>query len=153
MPPRRPRLSDVLREALNYFTQRGYRNETELQDWLLRLRAALDLELPTDTATRKELGAVLETIFKREVNSGGVQRRVPGVSRYTLERIAPSLRAELDRRIYAAVDLIKLNKQAATQKTLQRFSGWVTSVPPGGSTGNVREVASEILKPSRQEKF
>lgn len=153
MPPRRPRLRDVLREALNYFAQRGYRNETELQDWLLRLRAALDLELPTDTATRKELGAVLETIFKREVNSGGVQRRVPGVSRYTLERIAPSLRAELDRRIYAAVDLIKLNKQAATQKTLQRFSGWVTSIPPGGSTGNVREVATEILKPSRQEKF
>ena len=54
----------------------------------------------------------------------------------------------------AGVDLIKLNRQAAVAKTLQRFSGWVTSVPKGGAaTAKPREVAKQILKPTKQVRY
>ena len=120
MLPRPPktRFRTILLEALNHFAEHGYTSELDLHEWLLRLHAALERELPTDTQTRKELSAALDAVFKRDVVRGGVQKRVPGVSRYTLDRIAPSLRAELDRRIFAGVELIKLNKKAATEKTL-----------------------------------
>ena len=35
----------------------------------------------------------------------------------------------MDRRILASADLIKLNRTAAINKTVQRFSGWATSIP------------------------
>ena len=145
----------LLLEALKQFSERGYTSESELQQWLTRLHAALEFELPSDAETRKELAQALEVIFKRDVIRGGVQKRVEGVSRYTLDRIAPSLRAELDRRIFAGIDLIVLNKEAATQKTLQRFAGWVSSVPRGLGIPepNTRSVASDILKPIAQLKY
>lgn len=149
-----PSFRSLLLEALRYFAETGYTSEAALQDWLIRLHAALDREMPTDAATRKALDVALSQVFNRDVQRGGVQKRVPGVTRYTLDRVAPSLRAELDRRIFAGVDLIRLNKRAATQKTLQRFSGWVSSVPAGGiAKPDLREVATDILKPSKQVRF
>jgi hypothetical protein len=140
-------------DALRYFAESGYQSEGDLQGWLMRLHTALERELPTDRYFKTQLGAALGRVFNREVKSG-IMKRVPGVTRYTIDRIAPHLRAELDRRIFAGVDLIRLNKAAATQKTLQRFSGWVSSVPAHGSPAtNFREVTREIIKPVQQVKF
>jgi hypothetical protein len=122
----------------------------------MRLHTALEYELPTDEETRKQISAALDSVFRREVTNGGVVKRVPGVSRYTIDRVAPELRAELDRRIFAGVDLIKLNRASAVQKTLQRFSGWTSSVGPAGSFVKPRELraaASEIAKPIAQLKY
>ncbi|MHB8406228.1 MAG: structural protein [Gammaproteobacteria bacterium] len=149
-----PRFRSLLLEALKEFQDRGQWSEGELQSWLLRLHAALELDLPADDQIRRDLSTWLGKVFHRDVYGRGIAKRVPGVSRYTLSRIAPSLRAELDRRIFAGVDLIKLNKRAATQKTLQRFSGWVTSQPTGGlPPRNIREVAAEIAKPAAQVRY
>jgi hypothetical protein len=149
-----PRFNALLLEALREFATTGYVNEAALQDWLIRLHTALDYELPTDLALRKQLSDVLAKIYQREVTRGGTQKRVPGVTRYTLDRVAPQLRAELDRRIFAGADLIKLNKAAAKQKTLQRFSGWVTSQPRGGTAKpDVRAAAKDIGKSVATLKF
>jgi hypothetical protein len=149
-----PDFRALLLEALRFFAVRGYSNETDLAQWLTRLHIAMERELPTDAATRKELAGALERIFTREVVRGGVVQRVPGASRYTIDRVAPALRAELDRRIFAGAYLIRLNKRAAVEKTLQRFSGWVTSVPASGSNiTNLREVATDIGKATKQLKF
>jgi hypothetical protein len=145
---------ELLLSALKHFAARGYTNEVDLQQWLIKLHVALEHEIPADANTRKELAGVLDRIFTRDVVLGGVQRRVPGVARYTIDRVAPRLRAELDRRIFAGADLIRLNRRATIDKTLQRFSGWVTSVPSGGSNvTNLREVASDIGKATKQLKF
>ena len=40
-----------------------------------------------------------------------------------------------------ATSLIKLNRERAVQETLQRFAGWATSIPLGGS--NVVDKADE----------
>ena len=149
-----PNFRALLLQALKEFALHGYRNETHLQEWLMRLHAALERELPADAWVRTQLAGVLDRIFRRDVVNGAVMKRVPGITRYTLDRISPSLRAELDRRIFAGIDLIRLNKRAATQKTLQRFAGWVSSVPRFGSaTTDLRAVASEMAKPVAQVKY
>lgn len=143
----------LLLEGVRKFAEQGYSNTTELEDWLARLQEALDHALPTDEESRAMLARILGGIYARDVRSG-LAKRIPGIDRYTLDRIAPHLRAELDRRIYAGVDLIKLNRKAAVEKTLQRFAGWVSSVPPMGlAASNLREVAREIAKPAKQVKF
>lgn len=149
-----PRFTPLLMQALREFAERGYTSAADLQDWLRRLHMALERELPADEWTRKQLTYALSSIYNRDVVRGAVMKYVPGVSRYTLDRIQPSLRAELDRRIFAGVDLIRLNKRAATEKTLQRFSGWVSSVPKGGShETNLRDVATELAKPVKQVRY
>lgn len=151
-----PSFRSLLLEALREFAERGYRSEGDLHEWLMRLHHALEREMQTDAAIRKQIGNALDAIFHREVIRGGVQKRVPGVQRYTIDRVAPQLRAELDRRIYAGIDLIKLNRAAAVQKTLQRFAGWTTSVGPAGSfvkPRELREAANEIAKPVSQLRF
>jgi len=149
-----PRFRELLKEALKYFADAGFTSEADLEEWLLRLHRSLEAELPTDSEERRQITVILSAVFNRDVLHGGIAKKVPGISRYTLDRIAPSLRAELDRRIWASADLIKLNKAAATQKTLQRFSGWVTSVPRGGSaTTNIREAAGDVMKSVAQLKF
>jgi hypothetical protein len=148
-----PKFRTLLLEALRYFSDHGFTSATTLADYLLRLHRALEIELPTDAKTKADISGILGKVFDRELKTG-IAKRVPSVSRYTIDRVAPALRAELDRRIFASVDLIKLNKAAATQKTLQRFSGWVTSVPAGGmAKPDIRDVAQEILKPSKQVRF
>lgn len=149
-----PRFSAVLSEALRFFTRYGYRSETELQDWLGRVHLALAHEMPTNDFIRRRMNAVLGSIFTRKVTRGGVQQHVPGVQRFTLARIEPSLRLELDSRIFAGTELIRLNRDAAIQKTLQRFSGWVTSMPPQGyAKENLRDAAVQIAKPTRQARY
>ena len=61
--------------------------------------------------------------------------------------IKPKLRAELDRRILASARLIKLNRQASIERTLQRFAGWATSIPIGGTTHSKR---SDVMKAARR---
>jgi hypothetical protein len=70
------------------------------------------------------------------------------VARWMVERLRPQLRAELDQRIMASANLIKLNRREEMARTLGRFSGWATSIPKGGTTAaDRRAVKEEIRKP------
>lgn len=144
---------NLLSEGVRKFAEGGYSSEADLQDWLVRLHAALEREIPTDEESRADLKRILEAVYAREVG-GGLARKIPDIERYTLDRVAPHLRAELDRRIFAGADLIRLNKRAAVEKTLQRFAGWVSSVPPEGAIKpDVRGIVSDIGKSVAQLKF
>lgn len=55
------------------------------------------------------------------------------MQRFTIDKVKHKLRAELDRRIVTSANLIKLNRAQAIEKTLQRFEGWATSIPIGGT--------------------
>lgn len=143
----------LLIEGLRHFSQRGYRSEAELQEWIMRLHAALEREVPSDDESKQMLGRVLGRVFERDLKSG-IAKRVPGVSRYTLDRVAPNLRAELDRRIFAGADLIRLRKREAIDTTLARFSGWASSVPPAGTFDfSERAQSKRIAKDITQLKF
>ena len=128
----------LLMEGLRKFATEGYRSELELQEWVARLHLALEREIPSDEESNRMLATVLGSAYARELKSG-IFKRVPGVSQYMLDRVAPYLRAELDKRIFASADLIRLRKRAVIDTTLQRFSGWVSSVPPEGPSISARE--------------
>ncbi|MDE2103719.1 MAG: hypothetical protein KGL39_41160 [Patescibacteria group bacterium] len=103
-----------------------------------------------EDALRQALGA----IYRRLADQGAVLKRHPGVGRFTLERVKPELRRELDRRILASANLIRLNRTEAISNTLRRFEGWSTSIPKGGSEQvNRRKTKGEIGKPLQSLPF
>ncbi|WP_249206361.1 hypothetical protein [Burkholderia multivorans] len=67
---------------------------------------------------------------------------------------ARRLRPELDKRVRASVDLIKLNRERAVEQMLQRFAGWTSSIPDGGSRAIEKpEVREDIAKSVRQLRY
>lgn len=141
---------NLLSEAVSYFSVAGYTSEDDLQQWLHRLHAALEQDTMSDDEIRSMISQRLSSVHKREVDTRAI-KLVPGASRYTVDRISPDLRAELDQRIFASVNLIKLNRESVIDKTLQRFAGWVSSVPAGGSAetdkrGTVKAIGKSVAR-------
>ncbi|EJT9718020.1 hypothetical protein NM794_005086, partial [Escherichia coli] len=89
----------------------------------------------------------LRKTYDLQVSKAGALERHKGLSRFTLNYMEPKLRSELDRRILASADLIKLNRKKAIDTTLSRFSGWASSIPSAdsialtGIQGTMRETA------------
>lgn len=123
-------LYEVLTEAINHYVDRGWDSQDSLLDWSRKLRVAASREAPDDQIARKHL----TSIYSRLVIDGGALREQPadGPKKITLDKIKPDLRKELDRRIFASANLIKLNREQAIERTVQRFEGWVSSIPPDG---------------------
>ncbi|PRH37756.1 hypothetical protein [Burkholderia gladioli] len=145
---------DVLTEAIQDIAEHGYDDPGRLQEWLRRLRFAAMADIPTDSELRSRMQQAMDAVFHRTLSKTSTLRYHPGVPRFTIERISPSLRPELDRRVRASVDLIKLNRDRAIEQSLQRLAGWVSSVPAGGSRVVERaEVKEQIAKPIRQIKY
>lgn len=125
--------NDVLRAAIEDVVDNGYDDAERIALWMQRLREAGRRSFATEHALRRMLDDSLRAIYNRMVERGGAFRVHPGLSRYALINVKPRLRSELDRRIMASADLIKLNRDEAIEKTLRRFAGWSTSVPRGGT--------------------
>lgn len=123
-------LYEVLTEAINHYVDRGWDSQDSLLDWSRKLRVAASREAPDDQVAKKHL----TSIYSRLVIDGGALRDQPadGPKKITLDKIKPDLRKELDRRIFASANLIKLNREQAIERTVQRFEGWVSSIPPDG---------------------
>lgn len=124
---------EVLTEAVRDISAHGYDSAERVAMWAARIRQAAVASMISEVDLRRALAGSLKAIYGRLVDRAGILQQHPGVSRFTLQRVAPKLRNELDRRVMASAGLIKLNREAAIQKTMQRFSGWATSVPSGGS--------------------
>lgn len=145
---------EVLTEAVGDMTLHGYDNQSRLEYWVQRLREAAQADLPSPKVLEQRMKRAMETIYKRVTSKTALKRRHPQVSLFTLKQIEPQLRPELTKRILASTQLIKLNRQQAIEKTLQRFSGWATSIPEGGSKVVERaEVKADIEKPLKQQKY
>lgn len=150
-----------LREAIKFFLEHGYSSEESLIMWTERLRNATENKVDGDDLW-KYASRRLTAAYDLEVMREKALKRHPGISRFTLNYLEPRLRAELDRRIMASADLIKLNRTQAIDKTLQRFSGWATSIPPvsqmsaglsASSRAGVVETSQNIAKSARQIDF
>lgn len=147
-------LRQLLTEAVGEFVEFGYDRPARLSEWMRRLRAVARKDMPSPEALEKRTSMAMETYFRRSISYAAARKKHPGVSRFTLNQIKPSLRPELTRRIQASADLIKLNREQAIEKTLQRFAGWASSVPAGGSRAVDRaEVKQDIRKSIGQFSF
>lgn len=144
----------VVRDAILDFARHGYDSPVRLDTWLRAIERAGALAMRSPEEIRRETARTLENVYARQVERGQLMKRAPGVSRYTIDRLAPAMRQELDRRIAASADLIKLNRAQAMETTLRRFSGWATSVPPGGSRAVEKgEEAQHVRKALAQLEF
>ncbi|HBX2620498.1 TPA: hypothetical protein MHT91_26290 [Klebsiella pneumoniae] len=114
-------------EAVKFFLRNGYTSRQELEQWQAIIRQAAESE--TDDDYMSMVSDRLRKTYDLQVSKAGALERHKGLSRFTLNYMEPKLRSELDRRILASADLIKLNRTAAINKTVQRFSGWATSIP------------------------
>ncbi|EPJ3296507.1 hypothetical protein VNI85_22240 [Klebsiella variicola] len=117
----------TVREAVKFFLRNGYTSRQELEQWQAIIRQAAESE--TDDDYMSMVSDRLRKTYDLQVSKAGALERHKGLSRFTLNYMEPKLRRELDRRILASADLIKLNRTAAINKTVQRFSGWATSIP------------------------
>jgi hypothetical protein len=123
----------VVTAAVKDIAEYGYDSQERIDFWLGEIKAAAERDLVSEDVLRQAMTAHLRVLYDRMIERGGVMKRNPGVSRFTIEWLKPKLRNELDRRILTSANLIKLNREQAVAKTLQRFSGWATSIPAGGS--------------------
>jgi len=127
-----PTLWHVITDAVNFYLDNGFTNQADLTEWSRKIALAARRQLPPEEPVKKHL----ETIYKRLVVGGSVVNYVPadGPKKFTIDKLKPEFRAELDRRIFASANLIKLNREEAIERTLQRFQGWVSAIPPGGAS-------------------
>ncbi|MHB8816952.1 MAG: hypothetical protein ACYDAE_27325, partial [Steroidobacteraceae bacterium] len=123
----------ALTAAIEDLTEHGFDSQKRLEDWLERLRRAAIASLVPTHVLERNLKDVLERVYRRTVDGPKLIQVHPGISEYTLKQVKPKLRAELDRRIMASANLIRLNRSASIEQTLQRFAGWATSIPIGGT--------------------
>jgi hypothetical protein len=152
MPSRR--FDQVVTDAVNDIAEHGYTSQERVDFWLGEIaKAAKESSVP-NAALSEALDRTLRAIYQKLVERGGLVKRHPGVSRFTVERLRPQLQAELRRRVAASANLITLNREQSIAKTMQRFSGWATSVPKGGSAATSKaKVKVDVKKALRQLPF
>jgi len=138
--------AQTITDAVADFATFGYDSEERLERWLAEIRLAAERDLVPESVLEQGLRDTFGAVYRRQVEAGGLLR-THAVDRYTLERVKPHLRAELDRRILASAQLIRSNREQAIAETLRRFSGWATSIPVGGDEDLARRpVKSDIRK-------
>ncbi|HHH3543897.1 hypothetical protein Q5738_08990 [Citrobacter werkmanii] len=144
----------TVRDAVKFFLRNGYSSREELERWQSIIRQAAENETADDymaMVTRN-----LTKAYDLQIGRAKVLKRHPGISRFTINYLEPKLRTELDRRIFASADLIKINRKKAIDTTLSRFSGWASSIPSAdtialtGIQGTMRETAAHIQKTAEQ---
>jgi len=154
MATKAPTFYQEVSAAISHFQAFGFTSQAQLDQWVGRIRRAALLQLKPPAETERELKRVLGDRYKHLVTKAGILNSMPEVSRYTLEKVKPKLRKELDRRIMASANLISLNRQEAVSTTLRRFQGWATSIPVGGSRAVDKQAEKDaIRKPLSQMTF
>lgn len=135
----------VLSAAIDDMLLHGFDDIERVNAWTRKIRDAAEHSLIRPESLEQRLRDALSARYRKLVDEGEISRYHEGIDRFTLDRIKPALRGELDRRIAASANLIKLNRAESVEKTLRRFQGWSTSLPPGGISGETRaEVRTNV---------
>lgn len=137
---------EVITAAINDFIEHGFDSMERLEFWMKKIKEAAIRSLVPESVMQQMLQKRLGSQYAKWVKGEAILKMHKGVSRMTLRQLEPKLRAELDRRIMASAGLIKMNRESAIEKTLQRFSGWATSIPNGGSDAVERTQVKATLK-------
>lgn len=144
----------IITAAVADLTEFGFDSAKRVEIWTERIRKVAKASMVPTSTLERNLRQALTTNYTKLVTNGGVLKNHKGIPRYTLDKVKPELRAELDRRIMASASLIKLNRDRAVDHTLQRFVGWATSIPPEGVPAEKRqEIKATIAKSIKQLPF
>lgn len=136
---------DIVTDAVNDVMEHGY-SQKRLEYWLQRLEEAAELALVPQEELERTLQKTLSGVFMRATRQKHLLAVHKGIGEFTLRSIEPKLHGLLEERVRASADLITLNREQSVAKTLQRFAGWCSSVPAGGSTGDKVETRKAIRR-------
>jgi hypothetical protein len=138
---------ECLRAAIADFVDHGFDSQERLDFWLNELKIHAERFLANKVQRENALAMAFEAIYRRLISSRGILRYHPGVSAMTLQHVAPLFRAELERRIMVSADMIRVNRAQAISDTLERFRGWASSIPDGGTRAeDKRETRVKLAK-------
>jgi hypothetical protein len=73
----------------------------------------------------------LDSLFKKEIESGKFLKHHKGIQAFTVDRLQPDYRAMLDSMNRASIDLIVLERPNSIDVSTARFSSWLTGIPKG----------------------
>ena len=140
---------ETITAAIHYFEENGFESEDMLAYWSTEIRKAAGQTLLPEDVMVANLRKHLTKEYTKVITemSKPVSGRVRPKS-FTLANVSPKLRKELDRRIMASANLIKLNREEAISNTLRRFEGWATSIPVGGSDAIDKQDTKRNIKKS-----
>lgn len=130
---------ETVAAAIKDMAKHGYDSQERLEHWRRLIEKAAATAFVSMDEVERDIRKTMTLAYHRMVTKGGLLRRMPQIQAYTLQRLTPALQSELNRRIIASIDLIKINRPVAIAKTVQRFSGWATSIPEGGFPSDVRK--------------
>lgn len=136
---------EVLDAAFKDLSEHGFDSMKRLEGWLQKIDLAIKRTMVPEETVVRALKSSLGRVYFRALERG-LARRHPKLSAYTLASIKPKLRAELDRRILASTDLIRLNRRTSRIRALQRFAGWATSIPAGGNDTPSKDAEKAVRK-------
>lgn len=111
----------------------GFDSVQRLEYWTKIIREAATRSLTPEYMVEEQLNKFFGATYRKLVDQARILKHHPGVSRWTLDKVKPQLRAELDRRRMMSANLIKLNREKMIDQTNQRFTAWASSVPVGGT--------------------
>lgn len=136
----------TLREALDDIIENGADSAERILYWQEQLERAARAALLPESDMQQYLREALAAAYRSDVEKGGVIRRHPGLSKFTIERLKPKLRSELNKRVLMSFDLVKLNREKVINDLKSTFSGWASSVPPGGSDNQNKRAEKEKIR-------
>lgn len=139
---------ETVSAAIDDMLANGFDSIERVNQWMQRIRMAAQRSMVSESKLTEGLKRTFKAIYTKQIDGGALLRHHPGVDQFTVQRVTPRLRAELDRRIMASAQLIKLNRDEAVERTLRRFSGWATSIPDGGTDATGRRAAKLSVKKS-----
>jgi hypothetical protein len=131
--PKKLSFYQTVTAAVSDMIKHGFDTPKRVEKWLAAIREAASRDAVSVVKLTEELSKFLKGIYKKQVTNEGLLKNNKGVPRFTLKRVEPKLRDELDKRIMASAQLIRMNREARIAETLQRFAGWSTSIPAGGA--------------------
>lgn len=135
----------VVTEAVVDILDHGADSATRIETWESRIRKAAEATLKPVADVDRMLRDGLNQIYERLIDKGGITSSHPGIPKFTINELKPELRKLLDQRIQMSAHLVKNKRSTAIASTLQRFSGWASSVPPGGTEqGKKKDIKEKI---------
>lgn len=144
---------ETVNAAIRDIEDHGFDSIKRIQEWQDKIVAAARRSMMSEAALQKALHRTFHRIYDSMLK-GGYAKVAPGVSRFTVEQLRPKLRRELERRMMTSQQLIKLNRDASIEKIKQRFGGWASSIPAGGTRAvNNKDVSKNVRKALTQLPF
>ena len=140
--------NSIIRDAINDVADHGYDKAERMEKWLAAIRKAAASALPSEKQMQQMLRDALIARYRRLIDSGEIARLNPGVSKFTIKSLTPKMQDELTKRIMASANLIRLNRARAIDSTLQRFAGWMSSIPAGGTDQAKKQKTKENISKS-----